>query len=297
MKKNGFTFIEMLGVITLLSLIGLIVYMTVDKSLKDAKGTLSLTQIDNIISSADLWRTDHIDIIPESGYYTISLGNLIDTGYIEPVVDAKGNEIYSRNMLISIGISDIQIDKDYIGLEYIQSTGTQYIVTDIVPTNDMGVMMKFSSLDVSSDIIYFGSKGANSSRFWAGNTLSKLYYGWNDVTSDSSRPLLAVDTVYEIKMNYLNDRKSMFNDQVVTDNLGTLNNNNYPIAIFTGNWEGTISNNSKIKLYRFVITAGDEIFYDFIPCQRKSDNALGLCELFNNRFYTNSGEGYFIKGE
>lgn len=297
MKKNGFTFIEMLGVITLLSLIGLIVYMTVDKSLKDSKETLSATQIEAIKSAADLWRTDHIDLVPETGYYFISLGTLIDAGYIDEVIDAKGNEIYSRNMIISVGTGDILFDNEYIGLKYIQSTGTQYIDTGIIPTNDTGVMMKFSSQDIATDSIYFGSKGASNSRFWVGNASSKLYFGWNSDTSSSSRPAIGTDTIYEVKLNYLNDRKNVFNKQDVASSLASLSNNVYPITVFAGNSEGTISNKSRIKLYKFVITADDSIFYDFVPCQRKSDSAIGLLELYSGKFYSNSGTGQFIKGE
>ena len=297
MKKNGFTFIEMLGVITLLSLIGLIVYMSVDKSLKNSKETLSLTQIDNIKSAAELWKTDHIDMVPENGTYVISLGNLIDDGYIEPVVDAKGNEIYGRNMLISLSISSVDLDSDYIGLKYIQSTGTQYISTDILPTNDMGAKMIVATEDITTESMFFGSKGTDNSRFYFGNVNSRFYFGWNTKTSESSRPYISYDTMYELKLNYLNDRKNVFGNQVVTNSVTTLNTNLFPMAIFASNIEGTIKYKSQMKLYRLVITIGDQIYYDFVPCQRRSDNVLGLYEIYTGKFYTNEGEGYFIKGE
>ena len=297
MKKNGFTFIEMLGVITLLSLIGIIVYMTVDKSLKDSKSTLSLTQIDNIKSAAELWRTDHIDMVPNTGYYILSLGNLIDDGYIEPLVDAKGTEVYGRNMLINVGLSSVELDGDYIGLKYIQSTGTQYITTDILPTNDMGAKLVVATEDITTESMFFGSTGADNSRFYFGNVSSRFYFGWNTKTSESSRPYISSDTVYELKLNYLNDRKNVFGEQVVASNLTTLNTNLYPMAIFATNIEGTIKYKSQMKLYRLVITVGDQVYYDFVPCQRRSDSALGLYEIYTGKFYTNSGEGYFIKGE
>ena len=51
MKKNGFTLIEILGVITLLALLSVIVLMVVDNSLKNSKETLSQAQLDNIKST------------------------------------------------------------------------------------------------------------------------------------------------------------------------------------------------------------------------------------------------------
>ena len=112
MKKNGFTFIEILGVITLLALLSIIVLVTVDKSLKDSKNTLSDVQIENIKSAASMWRTDHIELIPDSGYYTITLGYLIDNGYIDEVIDPSNETIYNRNLVINVGINDISIDSD-----------------------------------------------------------------------------------------------------------------------------------------------------------------------------------------
>ena len=35
---------------------------------------------------------------------------------------------------------------------------------------------------------------------------------------------------------------------------------------------------------------------DFIPCYRNSDNEIGLYDLVNDMFYTNSGTGTFIAG-
>lgn len=110
MKKNGFTFIEILGVITLLALLSIIVLVTVDKSLKDSKNTLSDVQIENIKSAASMWRTDNIELIPDSGYYTITLGYLIDNGYIDEVIDPSNETIYNRNLVINVGINDILVD-------------------------------------------------------------------------------------------------------------------------------------------------------------------------------------------
>ena len=113
MKKNGFTFIEILGVITLLALISTIVLISVSKSLKDSKNTLSEIQIENIKSAASMWRTDNIELIPDTGYYTISLKELQDSGYIkEDITNPENNEVYDNNILINIGMNNISISLD-----------------------------------------------------------------------------------------------------------------------------------------------------------------------------------------
>ena len=316
MKKNGFTFIEILGVITLLALMSIIVLIVVDDSLKKSKETLSEAQIENIRSAASMWRTDNIEVIPDNGYYTLTLGELIDSGYIDEVIDPNSKNNYDRNLIVRVNVNDILIDQEssidditdddilikagYIKLEYIESTGTQYIMTDIVPSDDMGVMLKVSSMDINNDLIYLGSKGSGNTRFWIGNSGvlgGSVYYGWNFYTASENRPVITANTINEIKMNYLNDRQNIFNNVVKEYILETLGNNPYPIAVFGGNSAGTVSYKSKIRLYELKVSKANEIKYNFIPCMRKSDDVIGLYDIVNNVFYTNSGTGEFVKGE
>lgn len=112
MKKNGFTFIEILGVITLLALLSIIILTVVDKNLKDSKDTLSEVQIENIKSAASMWRTDNIELVPEDGYYTLTLGELINLGYISDVIDPDSNENYNRNLIVKVNINSVLIDEE-----------------------------------------------------------------------------------------------------------------------------------------------------------------------------------------
>lgn len=108
MKKNGFTFIEILGVITLLALISVIILLVVDKRLKDSKQTLSEIQVENIKSAASMWRTDHIDLIPDDGYYYTTLGDLVNAGYIDAdIINPNSGNNYSLTTQISIGIDEV----------------------------------------------------------------------------------------------------------------------------------------------------------------------------------------------
>lgn len=201
--------------------------------------------------------------------------------------DSSNNETIERRV---INVEDT-FEKYYATLEYLESTGTQYIMTDIVPSNDMGVMLKVSSADINNDLLYLGSRGSGNTRFWIGNYNNTVYYGWNTNTHRNNN----VNEINIIKMNYLNDRKSIYNDEVVkdigTEQLSTANT--YPITVFGGNNAGTVSYKSKIRLYELKISKGNEIKYNFIPCMRKSDGALGLYDLVNNKFYGNSGTGTF----
>ena len=112
MKKNGFTLIEILGVITLLALLSVVVLMVTDNSLKKSKKTLSDAQISNIKSAASMWRTDNIEMIPDDGYYTLTLGELIDSGYIGDVIDPNTNHSFNRNLIVKVNVNDILVDEE-----------------------------------------------------------------------------------------------------------------------------------------------------------------------------------------
>ena len=159
----------------------------------------------------------------------------------------------------------------------------------------MGIYARLSSSDVNTDLIYFGSKAGSNNRYWIGNKDSQIYYGWN--TNTYRQTNIVANTTNIIVMNYLNSRKSMFNDEIIKDigNTG-LNSNNHSIYIFGGNDSGSASYKSSIKLYEFKISDGDTLTHEFIPCYRKSDGEIGLYDKVENKFYTNAGTGTFIKG-
>lgn len=111
MKKNGFTFVEILGVITLLAIISVIVLVVVDKSLKDSKESLYNVQIGNIKSAAGMWRTDNIELIPDDGYYVITLSDLQSSGYIDgDIINPLTNEVFDSNLIIRISMNEIVVD-------------------------------------------------------------------------------------------------------------------------------------------------------------------------------------------
>ena len=210
------------------------------------------------------------------------------------VRQAKSTETYpgdtpiEENHLKSLRIEHVY--DIYQRVEYIKSTGTQYIKTDIVPHNTTGIYAKISSQNVTGDYAFLGSRESTStqSRFIVGNVRGKFYFGWNYLTDDVNRPAITVDTINEIKMNYLNDRRHVFNNSVVASNISSLVNITYAMYIFGGNYTGTINYKSSIMLYELKISDNDKIIADFVPVYRRSDSKPGLYDLVNGEFYTNA---------
>lgn len=312
MNKKGFTLMELLAVIVILGLLSVLIVPKVVSSIKDSKKKSYEVSVNNLVDALNSMAIDKkATLTPFNGCsynFDSSLntctdlefsGMLPDSGSVS--VDSDGNV----NGVVEYGDYEFDVIQnnvmnfptEYIRVEYIESDGNQYINTNIIPNNEMGVYLKVSSSDVIHDLIYFGSKGNGLTRFWIGNVSSQLYYGWNGLTDAQNRPAILVNTINEIKMNYFNDRKNILNDQMIEQNLDVLVSNDYTITVFAGNNQGTASYKSKIKLYDLKVSQGGKIVNSFIPCYRKSDDVAGLYDIIEGVFYTNSGTDEFVIGE
>lgn len=104
MKENGFTLVELLGVIVILALIMLLVFPTVNNILSQSKDTVYQKQINRILSSAYDFSLKNIKYLPEYNQKSyVTLGELKYEGMID--VDIKNpdtNEKFKDNLVISI---------------------------------------------------------------------------------------------------------------------------------------------------------------------------------------------------
>lgn len=82
MKKNGFTLIEVLGVIILLGVLSVIVVPVVRDSIKQSKRKAYDKQVNTILTAAKNWASDNINYIWEDGYF-IDIETLKQTGFLE----------------------------------------------------------------------------------------------------------------------------------------------------------------------------------------------------------------------
>ena len=88
MNKKGFTLVELLGVIVILSLLTLISAIAITSIVKSSKETLSDTQKDAIIYAAKLWTKNNLNQLTQDGYCTTkSVDDLKNAGYLSDTLD------------------------------------------------------------------------------------------------------------------------------------------------------------------------------------------------------------------
>ena len=102
MKNNkAFTLIELLAVVTILTILSLVITPIIDKNIKKTKEQAYKTQIENIRMAGISYYSDNILLKPtESTPLTITLSELINQGYIGQVKNPKTEQPFEQNIYV-----------------------------------------------------------------------------------------------------------------------------------------------------------------------------------------------------
>ena len=195
------------------------------------------------------------------------------------------------------------IPDTYQKVEYIESSGTQYINTNVLLDSTVTFDIDFS-LEATRDwAAIFGVDVINtSSRLYFGVTdnynVKKGFFYRRNSSSTFNNPYGALGA--KVKATY--DRTTfllIYDNGTTSVNLsGAPASSSIPIYLFAVNrsGEGAV-NQASIKLYSARIYKNNSLAREFIPCYRKSDNVVGLYDRVGETFYVNAGTGVFTKGE
>lgn len=106
MKANGFTLVEILGVVLILSLIVILAFPTIIENIRKSEKKIDETSNALIENAVDLYIDDKKADYSENGEYCIDLTSLAEEGYIkEPFIDVKtGKEIEIGNKSVKVTI-------------------------------------------------------------------------------------------------------------------------------------------------------------------------------------------------
>ena len=222
--------------------------------------------------------------------------DIIATGNdIINITKAKAN---SLNYLKAFGkCEQIGLPVGYQQVEYIKSTGTQYIDTGInTNTTTSRYETKINPSLVSGTIGIFGTRDYSSSTPSSMNVFiidGAFRLDWLS-GNISSAPRISSNTEYTIS---------------ITRGLATINNVNYTsgdrtsidgsYTFYVGSFNnaGSVySNGFSGKIYYSKLYNNNILVFDGVPCYRKSDNEIGMYDLVSNTFFTNAGTGTFTAG-
>ena len=127
MKKNGFTLVEILAVIFILSLLAVIITPVVTDLVKDSEQSLYDKQVDNIVKAVQKYGVEHSEVLPDEQESTIlSLHTLLGAGILDKdvIMNPKTKENMGGCVIISYSGTYSQYEYKYY--EECVETGDSY---------------------------------------------------------------------------------------------------------------------------------------------------------------------------
>lgn len=189
----------------------------------------------------------------------------------------------------------IGMPTSYTPVEYIESSGTQYIDTGVLPNQNTGFEIDFTPENPINSSTYGWYLGCNNA---ITNRLSL-----NTYPAKSGGELYIGSTAYDPYLTQNVRKHITYKNQVFTDDAG----NTYTVSasfsvsvslyIFNRNDNGTLGGNNpgSMKLYGLKLYDGDTLTRDFIPVLDEN-NVACLYEKVEEKFYYNKGTGSFAYG-
>ena len=241
---------------------------------------------------------------PEGG--TVSGGGVASDG-MTLTVTAEPNETENYSFDGWKEVGKPRLPTDYTELEYIQSSGTQYIDIGEYPVNSR-LVIDFEPIgSVQSNIMFGASQavdvGGNSNSWFSCRFISDgiyfLYYsntGTRILTYQANYGRLKLDVDSSLDTVVLND---------VTTSLTPVGKFKIPLKHFTlfawavVDYSGNITSISSqipAKLYSCKLyTDSANLIRDFVPCTNPFGD-VGLYDMVESKFYANAGTGTFTAG-
>lgn len=185
--------------------------------------------------------------------------------------------------------SGIILPDGYTLVNYLESSGTQYIDTDYIPNTNTKIELKCLVLDTGG--IVFGNRqpaegGGDDIYYALGPASGKMTFFYNQRLRESS----TIDTGNFVNFIVENDHVS-FNAVDYNININIFPTD-YSIILFGLNNAGVLSLSS-VRIGRIKISENDTLVHDYIPCFRNSDSIAGMYDLVDETFLTNNGTGSF----
>ena len=194
------------------------------------------------------------------------------------------------------------LPKEYQEVEYLESTGTQYLNTGVSLDNDLVITCDYSFTE--------------SKNSWR-RLFGWLVTGWADSysfcykTNNSKAPRIVTGPNGEVVLGgyqtgrytvslSTNGHVSVYGDNGYNQSRDitpcTVTSKSRPIYLY--NFGGTnLVDYAVCKVYSFLISSTNDVaMCSLVPCYRKSDNKSGMYDTVRGMFLTNQGTGEFICG-
>lgn len=238
-----------------------------------------------------LWKPDNellLDMVPakDSSNVVCMYNRATDTLYYN-----QGTGTYTAGPTVT----------PYTYLEYIQSTGTQYIDTGVMGNNDTVIELQADITIGSQATGVYGSRiyGTTASSLNDAFHLYQLYTNNNmqvgyDTTSTNVTVVPGLHTYLADKNSFKVDGTTLY---TFTSSTFTTPSSILLFSCHTGSDGSTVDTRRMVgKVYSFKIYNNNALVRNLVPARRELDNAVGMYDTVTDQFFGNAGTGTFIEG-
>ena len=185
---------------------------------------------------------------------------------------------------------------EYIPLEYIESTGTQWIDSGIASNSNIKFAAKFNMNENTGNVIVGFTINDESRAFRLFNYEGGCWldYGSGQRLNRINGGALSIGTTYEVEVGNRYVKNLVTNTNIIGSSaVGAFSYDN-TINIFKG-YDDT--SHSSGKIYYLKIYENDILVRDMIPVRRLSNNSICMYDKVTDTFFENQGTGTFIGGK
>lgn len=218
-------------------------------------------------------------------------------------IDEMTNYVPTGNPIIEfIRISNIDyvaksqlesLPSAYKRLPYIESSGLQYIDTNIFPDDATKIQIKIAMNEYSAGVIVgYRNNESDAFRLFNYNGNTYLDYG----SGDGYNRLIG-DNTYDGRINKGIIYDLEIGNRYVKDlDTGRNKVQGSPVSFDEKTFSIQVFDNgvSSGKVFYCKIYKSNTIVADLVPCVRVTDNNVGMYDLVRNEFFANQGSGSFI---
>lgn len=181
----------------------------------------------------------------------------------------------------------------YKQIEYIETSGTQYIDTDIFIDKTMKLIIKYIPMLISGGQCLLGGTNTNDHWYAAGYNAHNNCSGGQILGTNIT---ITEDVKTEVVTLTLNDNNTIkYQSDTINESKNiSYNNDNYTLRLFNCN---RYNEKGNIRFYSLEIyNQNNELIHNLVPVIDLIADECMLQDTITDKKYTNSGSGKFIQG-
>lgn len=245
---------------------------------------------------ADLVVTAHYS---DSSTQTVPAADYTLSGTLAAGTSAITVSYGGKTTAFNVTVTSI-VPAEYKQVQYVESSGTQILATDIIPRNTRTIItFEFTQFPASTDNVVCAVFNANNMRY----LVAFLNSNGNFMFQNRSNQVKWTGPNHPTGKHTVDfnnaSHQALYDGEVkATDSNFAISSGDSKFTMFARGYTGTINAFGWCRIYACEVINNDsgDTIGNFIPCYRKADGEIGMYDLISQNFYSNTGTGEFTKG-